>query len=291
MLSVRQKHKNLIVKIILEAIIVCFIGIILFCSVKFFEAGLELENIIESKNNSLNSINSGNLAKLLLKKRPVYISLPGTDKITALVDDYSSADSLWAVVSKTHSISEDYIPQPLTIPDVATRTDKSNDERSVRSDIAQVVVDMFTAAKADGYELMIGSGYRSAALQSIYFNSLANSVGDDAANQSVARPGESEHQTGLAIDISTLSYECYLDNCFAYTDGGQWLAKNSYKYGFILRYPEDKTDITGYRYESWHFRYVGVDLATALYQSGLTLDEAWPYLQTAQETLIKNGTI
>ncbi len=291
MLITKQKHEPLIIKLILEIIIICFVGIILFFSIKLTERGVELDNLMLSRNNSLNSIKSGNFINFLIKKRPVYISLPGANKITALIDDYTLPDSLWAIVSKTHPISKDYIPESLTIPNVETRTDKSNDERSVRADITQSVVDMFAAAKTDGYELMVGSGYRSAALQSVYFNSLANSIGDEAANQSVARPGESEHQTGLAIDISTISYECYLDNCFAYTSGGQWLAKNSYKYGFILRYPEDKTDITGYRYESWHFRYVGIDLATALYQSGLTLDEAWPYLQVAQESLKKNGAI
>lgn len=291
MIITAKNHSNLIVKVILELAIAGLVGLILIYSSKFAEQSLKLDNIMQVKNNEQSSIQLENIIIASRKNRPVYINLPGADQITALVDDYTSVDSIWAVVSKTHSISEDYIPESLVIPDVSTRTDKSNDERSVRTDIVKAIVDMFAAAKSDGYELMIGSGYRPAALQSIYFNSLANSVGDEAANQSVARPGESEHQTGLAIDISTVSYECYLDNCFAYTSGGQWLAKNSYKYGFVLRYPEDKTDITGYRYESWHFRYVGIDLATALYQSNLTLDEAWPYLQDAQETLKKNGAI
>jgi D-alanyl-D-alanine carboxypeptidase len=123
------------------------------------------------------------------------------------------------------------------------------------------------------------------------FSSLAASVGETVANQSIARPGQSEHQTGLAVDISTVSRNCYLQECFADTSDGQWLANNSYKYGFILRFPEDKVAITGYQYEPWHFRYVGVDLATALYESGLTLDEAWPYLEKALTTLKSNGAI
>lgn len=225
------------------------------------------------------------------RKEPVYILLPNANKFKAIIEDYSLPNSIWALVNKTNSIPTDYIPESLVIPDVATRLDKSNDERSVRSDIAPAVVELFSAAKNDGYELMIGSGYRSAALQSIYFYSLANTVGEVQANISIARPGESEHQTGLAIDISTISYECYLDNCFEYTNGGQWLANNAHKYGFILRYPKNKTDITGYMYESWHFRYVGIDLATALYQSELTLEEAWPYLEKALITLKNNGAI
>lgn len=225
------------------------------------------------------------------KKEPVYITLPGAKKIRAIVDDYSQTSSIWAIVSKTHPIPTDYVPASLKIPDVATRTDKSDDERSIRSDIETPMKSMFAAALTDGYSLMIGSGYRSAALQAVYFNSLASSVGETAANQSIAYPGQSEHQTGLAADISTISRDCYISDCFAETDEGQWLVKNSYKFGFILRYPEDKVAITGYRYEPWHFRYVGIDLATALHDSGLTLDEAWPYLQTADATLKSNGAI
>jgi D-alanyl-D-alanine carboxypeptidase len=225
------------------------------------------------------------------KKEPVYITLPGAKTIRAIVDDYSQTSSIWAIVSKTHPISTDYVPASLKIPDVATRTDKSDDERSIRSDIETPMKNLFNAASTNGYSLMIGSGYRSAALQAVYFNSLASSVGETAANQSIAYPGQSEHQTGLAADISTVSRNCYISDCFAETDEGQWLVKNSYKYGFILRYPEDKVAITGYRYEPWHFRYVGIDLATALHDSGLTLDEAWPYLQKADATLKSNGAI
>jgi D-alanyl-D-alanine carboxypeptidase len=225
------------------------------------------------------------------KKEPVYITLPGAKTIRAIVDDYSMTSSIWAIVSKTHPISTDYVPSGLKIPDVATRTDKSDEERSIRSDIETPMKNMFDTAAVDGYQLMIGSGYRSAALQAVYFNSLASSVGEAAANQSIAYPGQSEHQTGLAADISTISRDCYISDCFAETDEGQWLVKNSYKYGFILRYPEDKVAITGYQYEPWHFRYVGIDLATALHDSGLTLDEAWPYLQKADATLKSNGAI
>jgi D-alanyl-D-alanine carboxypeptidase len=138
---------------------------------------------------------------------------------------------------------------------------------------------------------MIGSGYRPASLQKIYFDSYASSAGIEAANQYVAYPGQSEHQTGLAVDITTVSRNCYLTECFADTSDGQWLANNSYKYGFTLRYPKGKESITGYQYEPWHFRYVGIDLATALYESELTLDEAWQYLQEANDTLRSNGAI
>jgi D-alanyl-D-alanine carboxypeptidase len=225
------------------------------------------------------------------KKQPVYITLPGAKPIKAIVEDYSKPNSLWAIVSKDHPISVDYIPSPLKIPDVATRPDKSIDEQSLRSDVAIPLKKMFDAAASAGHNLMIGSGYRSAAMQKVYFDSLASSVGETTANQSIAVPGESEHQTGLAVDISTLSKACYLDQCFATTSDGLWLADNSYNFGFTLRYPKGSESITGYKYEPWHFRYVGIDLATALHESNLTLDQAWPYLQTADTTLRQNGAI
>jgi zinc D-Ala-D-Ala carboxypeptidase len=291
MLTKNPIHKQLLIKVILIAISLVLAGIVVFGGYSY----INLEQLVNLQKQSEitrdNSIRSALAAKEARKKLPVYVSLPGASKIRAIVDNYTLPSSIWAIASKTHSIPTDYTPSPIKIPNVLTRTDKSDEERSVRSDIETPLVDMFAAASAAGYQLMIGSGYRSADLQAVYFNSLAGSVGEEVANQSIARPGQSEHQTGLAVDISTVSYECYLDNCFANTGDGQWLLNNSYRFGFILRYAEDKVAITGYRYEPWHFRYVGIDLATALHESGLTLDEAEPYLQIAEATLIKNGAI
>jgi zinc D-Ala-D-Ala carboxypeptidase len=171
------------------------------------------------------------------------------------------------------------------------RSDKSDSEKSVRPELNEPLVKMFGAAEEAGYSLIIGSGYRSAALQQTYLNSAINSIGLEAANQAIALPGQSEHQTGLAVDISSASLGCYLDECFSGTDDGKWLSSNSYKYGFILRYPKGKETITGYQYEPWHFRYVGIELATALFESNLTLDEAWPYILEARNKLHENGAI
>lgn len=253
-----------------------------------FQTIQKYESLTKKSQDEVKKIKAAIEAK---KKEPVYISLPGAKQIRAIVEDYTKPDSIWVLINKDRSLPVNYTPSNLTIPSVATRTDKSAGEQSVRADIADKIKIMFDAALADGHNLMIGSGFRSADLQGTYFYGLANSVGESTANISIARPGQSEHQTGLAIDISTLSRSCYLDNCFATTADGEWLALNSYKFGFILRYPENKTSITGYQYESWHFRYVGVDLATALYESNLTLEEAWPYLETALATLKKNRAL
>lgn len=272
------------------------IAIIVVISTVFYSFALYNQIAASNKQEKMNNeallqIKKDQAAKEALKKQPVPIQLPNAQPITAIVQDYSQADSLWTLVNKTHSISTDYIPANLVIPDVAERNDKSTEERSVRQDVAGPLKTMFDAATEDGHSLMIGSAYRSAVLQKTYFDSYAAASGIEAANQLSAYPGQSEHQTGLAVDISSVSRSCYLDECFTNTPDGEWLASHAYAYGFTLRYPNDKTAITGYNFEPWHYRYIGIPLATALHESGLTLDEAWPYLITAQNTLVKHGAI
>jgi len=291
MLIRKTSQKVIITRIIIIVLAVCIVGIGAYVGYRYVDQQMTIQREKQAEIDRIAAEKAAAEAAEAKRKEPVYINLPEAQPVRALVEDYSLPSSIWALISKTHPFAVDYVPPNLKIPAVITREDKSLDERSLRADIEQPIVDMFTAAEAAGHHLMIGSGYRSAALQKIYFDSLASSIGEALANQSIAIPGQSEHQTGLAADISSTSFGCYLDNCFAATGDGQWLADNSYLYGFILRYPEGKEIITGYQYESWHFRYVGVELATALHASGLTLDEAWPYLQTADATLRQNGTI
>lgn len=287
----KSSRIKLTYKISIALVILAIIEAGVYVAYSNYQTSVSIESQKRIENEKLATAKAIIAAREAKKKEPVYISLPGAQKIRAIVQDYTLNDSLWAIASKTHALSIDYVPSPISIPNVETRTDKSADEQSVRTDIVNDLEKMFAQAKTDGHNVMIGSGYRSAALQTLYYNNAVNSSGVDVANQYVALPGKSEHQTGLAVDISTSSRECYLDRCFATTSDGLWLAENAYKYGFILRYPEGKESITGYNYEPWHFRYVGVDLATALYESKLTLDEAWPYLEKALETLKNNCAI
>lgn len=120
-----------------------------------------------------------------------------------------------------------------------------------------------------GLNLWMASGYRSYSLQEIVYKGYVDMNGHAVADTYSARPGHSEHQAGLAFDLNTISSD------FAYTDEGKWVYDNCYKYGLILRYPKDKVSITGYKYEPWHLRYVGVELATKLYNNGnwITLEE------------------
>ncbi len=214
------------------------------------------------------------------KPKTVTVKLPNATEFPALKEDYSKDSSIWRVVGKKYPLNNaHYVPEGLTLATVASRTDKSQLERSMRGDIMPEIEKLFNAAKAAGYDLMIGSGYRSYEQQNIYFSNYSRLYGKAEAETFSAHPGESEHQTGLSMDIAYVDRHCYIDQCFADTPAGKWLAENAYKYGFILRYP--KGEQTDFIFEPWHYRYVGTDLAGALHSSGLTLDEAKPYLDTA----------
>lgn len=226
------------------------------------------------------------------QQEKITVNLPGATPVAVRVEDYTDPSSLWVVVNKDTPLTEQhYRPSDLTLMTDVSRTDKGNDERSIRAVAVADFSDMIATAKNAGYDLIIGSGFRSYELQTTYFDHYAANSGEAAANQFSAKPGYSEHQTGLAADITLRSRECYLDACFGETPAGKWLAAHANDYGFIIRYPADKTTITKYEYEPWHIRYVGKPLAAALKQSGLTLDEAYPYLQKARTELIEQKKI
>ena len=125
-----------------------------------------------------------------------------------------------------------------------------------------------------GKHLMVNSSFRSYEEQEEIYKSF-KLKGEEYADQYAARPGFSEHQTGVAIDITSIQNPT--SNQFTNSEEYEWLKNNSYKYGFILRFPEGKENITGYSTESWHFRYLGVDMVTKVYNSGLTYDEYYAY--------------
>lgn len=133
---------------------------------------------------------------------------------------------------------------------------------------------MAAAAKLENIELVAFSGFRSYEYQTTLYNNYVARDGQEKADRYSARPGHSEHQTGLAFDIGEKGREdLWLTSAFGETEAGQWLVHNAHKHGFILRYPKEKEHITGFMYESWHFRYLGVETATNVYESGVTLEE------------------
>lgn len=133
---------------------------------------------------------------------------------------------------------------------------------------------MAAAAKNEGFELVPFSGFRSYEYQTTLYDRYVNRDGKDAADRYSARPGYSEHQSGLAFDIGEKGREdLWLTSAFGESPAGKWLVENAHKYGFILRYPEGKEDVTGFMYESWHFRYLEGDTAAKVYEAGVTLEE------------------
>lgn len=184
-----------------------------------------------------------------------------------------AADSLWVIVNKGRALPNSYVPASLVTPKVPLRLPAGTLEMTVRSDTAQALEAMFTAAKTDGVNLQLTSGYRSYNEQISVYSGYVKSAGQAAADTYSARPGHSEHQTGLAADIEPTSRHCELDQCFGDTPEGVWLLQNSYKYGLIIRYQKNAQSLTGYEYEPWHVRFVGQALALQIHQSGQTLEQ------------------
>lgn len=138
----------------------------------------------------------------------------------------------------------------------------------------QAMDQLILAAKEAGYSIVAFSSFRSYDYQKDLYDKYVARDGKENADRYSARPGHSEHQTGLAFDVGEVGREdLWLTSAFGETPAGKWLANNTHHYGFILRYPKGKESITGFMYESWHFRYLGVELATKVYESGLTLEE------------------
>lgn len=146
--------------------------------------------------------------------------------------------------------------------------------RQMASEAYDAYVEMFNAAAKKDLKLVANSSYRDYTYQKNLYDGYENLHGKIFADGYAARPGHSEHQTGYAVDISTLNST--MDN-FELTDEFEWLKANAHKYGFILRYPKGKEHITGYNYESWHYRYVGIDIAKQIKELDITFDEYYAY--------------
>lgn len=181
--------------------------------------------------------------------------------------------SLWVVVNKGRVLSKDYVPANLAVPDMALRLTADSPEMHLRADAASAMSQLNQAALKAGLHLMLTSGYRSYDEQALIYDSSVASQGQVQTEEFSARAGHSEHQTGLAADIEPVSQTCELDQCFGDTAEGKWLAVNAHNFGFIIRYPLDKQNLTGYQYEPWHIRYVGKALADQIYRSDNTLEQ------------------
>jgi D-alanyl-D-alanine carboxypeptidase len=188
------------------------------------------------------------------------------------------AESIWVVVNKQRQISPlKYQPASLTFPAFPKPRVQNPFGLQMREDAAIATVELATAmAEAEKGTLILNSGFRTYKNQQGLYNRTRDTRGLAVAEKLSARPGHSEHQLGLAADFSVKGQGCVIMVCFGKTDAGIWLAENAHEFGFVLRYPKGYRPITGFQYEPWHFRYVGVELATEMKTKGIkTLEEFW----------------
>ncbi|MGI4895664.1 MAG: M15 family metallopeptidase [Janthinobacterium lividum] len=193
---------------------------------------------------------------------------PTSADATAAAPAFSltAADSPWVVINKQHPlIPAGYVPRVLS----------TVGGKQVAGVIVPDLTALLGAAQADGVELTLTSGYRSHDYQRSVHDNAVEREGFAAAESYSARPGYSEHQTGLAVDFgSSTQPKCAVQDCFQGTTEAHWLAANAKRFGFLLRYPGDRIQVTGYAAESWHYRWIGVDLAQQMDRARVsTLEE------------------
>ncbi len=175
---------------------------------------------------------------------------------------------LLALVTKETTLKSDYVPSDLQpVPAYM----KPSYSMQLRAEALKNLELLWNAAAYDGVELHIRSAYRSYNTQKGLFQDYASRHGEKEANRFSARPGQSEHQLGTAVDFGGTNVD--FKAAFADTPQGRWLADNAWLFGFALSYPEGKEHITGYIFEPWHYRYIGIEAAAEWYHSGKTLKE------------------
>ncbi|MFP3725737.1 M15 family metallopeptidase [Priestia filamentosa] len=206
------------------------------------------------------------------------VSFPSYEETIRAEEDSISVvnnpTSVLVMVNKQRKLPDNYIPPKLVIPNVRFSFNEIVEKRYLREVAAVPLEKMFKQAEEEGYILYGVSGYRSYNRQIAVFKMHEQELGEEKAREVSSVPGSSEHQTGLSIDISSESAKFLLSTEFGSTPEGKWVKENAHKFGFIIRYPEDKTKITGYSFEPWHIRYVGIQHATYLYKHNLALEEA-----------------
>lgn len=193
----------------------------------------------------------------------IYVEIGLDIEFYTEMDEITNYDEVDALVNKYHKLPSNYEAKDL----VTLSKTYSSRGHKIKKAASEPLMKMIDAARADGLNLLVISGYRTERTQRGLFNNSVKRHGMDHALIYSAKPGYSEHQLGLAVDLNST------EESFDQTKEYKWLKANSYKYGFIERYPKGKEFITGYGYEPWHYRYLGVDLATKVYTENVTYEE------------------
>ncbi|MDD4706119.1 MAG: M15 family metallopeptidase [Bacilli bacterium] len=179
-------------------------------------------------------------------------------------------DEKLMLVNKYYYLDKDYEPENI----ITTTGTYSYANNSLNEETYNAYQELYDAAKSDGYTILIVSSYRNYEYQEELWNERKALYGTRKADEYAARAGHSEHQTGYALDVADF-YDT--NDKFGDTKSYLWMKDNAHKYGFILRYPKDKEDITGYSYEPWHYRYVGKETANKIFKENITFDEYYAY--------------
>ncbi len=181
--------------------------------------------------------------------------------------DFSKGNLI--IANKYYTLGADFVPD-----DLVTLTECTRANQQVTQETKEAYTNMCRAMKTEGLNLIATSTYRSYQTQVVLYNRYVSQHGREWADSCSSRAGHSEHQTGLTIDVITPTTDF---STFESTEEFAWLQEHAHEYGFILRYPEGKTYLTGYDYEPWHYRYVGVETATKIHELGITYDEYYEY--------------
>lgn len=185
------------------------------------------------------------------------------DEKPELPEDIDSPDSTTVIVNKARPLPPDFAPDDL----VELADGLTDGSQQLRKQAVGATEEMFKAAKDDGVELQVVSSYRSYEYQQSIYDSYLEQYGVNNTDAMSARPGYSEHQTGLAMDVDVPGGDDTLSSSFGDTEAGQWLADHAHDYGFIIRYPKDQEEITGFQYEPWHLRYLGERFASQVVEN------------------------
>ena len=203
---------------------------------------------------------------LSIEKVIVYVNIGLDQDFYSSISPSPNQDTHTVLTNKFYSLAEDYVPKNLETIDTSFASGNKLMEKDAKIAFEQMAKD----AQSEGYHIRAVSTYRSYDYQSRLYSNYAKADGTDKADTYSARAGSSEHQTGLAVDVDnvTLSY-----TSFGNTKEFEWMQENAYKYGFILRYTKEFEFITGYQEEPWHYRYVGVDIASYIQNNPMTYEE------------------
>ncbi|MBD1379038.1 M15 family metallopeptidase [Metabacillus arenae] len=239
----------------------------------FFQEDVKTESVqpeVSSQSKESNKKNQEEVDKDFLLKSSFFNEVKQVNGKATI----QNPDNSLVLVNKEFALPENYTPEDLVFPDVPfSFGDAEIPQRYLREEAAIALKQLFNQAKKEQIELFAVSGFRSYERQQGIFNVEKDTKGEEEAKQAVAIPGQSEHQTGLAMDISSRSVNLEITEAFGETKEGKWVSENAHKFGFIIRYQQGKEDITGYQYEPWHLRYVGKEAAKVMFEHDLTLEE------------------